>query len=54
MMVTGHQTKDVFDRYNIVSAGDLEEAARKVDERIAARTATTLATIAPEATTQAS
>jgi hypothetical protein len=30
----------VFDRYNIVSAGDLEEAAREVDERIAARMAT--------------
>jgi hypothetical protein len=37
MMITGHKTRDVFDRYNIVSAGNLEEAAKRVDERIAAR-----------------
>src|SRR5262249_46338976 len=35
MMVTGHATRDVFDRYNIASAGDLHEAARRIDERIA-------------------
>ncbi len=35
MMITGHKTRDVFERYNIVSAGDLEEAARRIDERIA-------------------
>ncbi|MBI3300462.1 MAG: hypothetical protein HYZ72_00030 [Deltaproteobacteria bacterium] len=40
MMITGHKTRDVFDRYDIVSAGNLEEAARRVDERIAARTTT--------------
>ena len=34
----------VFDSYNIVSAGDLEEAARRVDERIATRTTTILTT----------
>jgi integrase len=41
MTITGHKTRDVFERYNIVSAGDLEEAARKVDERIAAKMVTT-------------
>jgi integrase len=45
MMITGHKTRDIFDRYNIVSAGDLEEAARRIDERIASQTVTNLGTI---------
>jgi len=40
MMITGHKTRDVFERYNIVSDGDLQEAARRVDERIAMRIVT--------------
>jgi integrase len=31
MRITGHLTRSVFDRYNIVSAGDLQEAARKLE-----------------------
>ncbi len=31
MTITGHKTRSVFDRYHIVSAGDLAEAARKMD-----------------------
>jgi integrase len=47
MQMTGHKTRAVFERYNIVSHGDLTEAARKLDE-FAAGTIT--GTIAPETT----
>lgn len=30
MTITGHLTRSVFERYNIVSDGDLREAARKL------------------------
>ena len=30
MTVTGHKTRAVFDRYHIVSPGDLQEATRKL------------------------
>jgi integrase len=30
MKVTGHKTRAVFDRYHIVSPGDLQEGARKL------------------------
>lgn len=31
MQLTGHKTRAVFERYNIVSPGDLREAARRLD-----------------------
>lgn len=35
MSITGHKTRSVFDRYHIVSDGDLREAARKIDHATA-------------------
>jgi integrase len=32
MQMTGHRTREVFERYNIVSESDLREAAKKIDE----------------------
>lgn len=31
MQMTGHKTRSVFERYNIVSIGDLREAAKRLD-----------------------
>ena len=31
MQMTGHKTRSVFERYNIVSEGDLVEAAKKLN-----------------------
>lgn len=44
MQMTGHKTRSVFERYNIVSAGDLREAAKRLD----AATGTISGTIEPD------
>jgi hypothetical protein len=31
MQMTGHKTRSVFERYNIVSDGDLRDAAARLD-----------------------
>lgn len=49
MQMTGHKTRAVFERYNIVSEGDLNDAARKLD----AFTGTITGTIARENTSGA-
>jgi len=50
MLMTGHKTRSVFDRYHIVSDGDLKEAAQKLSE---AHLATNLATVTPLAPSKA-
>jgi len=46
MQIAGHKTRSVFDRYHIVSDGDLREAAKRLGAAIPLQTATILATIA--------
>ena len=40
MQLTGHKTRSVFERYNIVSPGDLREAAARLDHFLAATPST--------------
>jgi hypothetical protein len=50
MQVSGHKTRDVFDRYDIVSEGDLKAAADRLSKAFGERTMTTSMT--PEAERQ--
>ena len=50
MTISGHKTRSVFDRYDIVSARDREDAARKMEARdCACETPAVSTAVAPEA-----
>lgn len=48
MAISGHRTRSVFERYNIVSQNDLKEAARKQESYILTQNGYNLVTVEPE------
>ncbi len=48
MAISGHRTRSVFERYNIVSQKDLKEAARKQESYILTQNGYNLVTMEPK------
>jgi integrase len=45
MQMSGHKTRSVFDRYHIVSDGDLQEAAKRLEQALLSQTMTKTMTV---------
>ena len=47
MQISGHRTRAIFDRYDIVGVGELQDAALKLEQRLSKSLGTIPGTIGP-------